>query len=183
VARLPGLPPLHVFARDPPAGVDEVIPAGAEAPVPLRRGAAEPVKAAPSTSGPPTWDEPGPCDCGTPPDLCAMKRFRLAPAEGAAPSDLPGADILRQLSASIVDLHAARASEVGGIAPGDQVVVARSPESLAVLDPGDTVLDEGGLARPLGARRGDVVGAILGTVPWPPIGEAGAFRRTFSGLW
>jgi hypothetical protein len=182
VASLPGLSPLHVIARDPPAGADEVIPPGLESPVPLRRSAAE-APSAPITMGPPSWDEPGPCDCGTPPDLCAMKRFRLTPVPGAALSALPGADIFRQLSAAIVDLHRASASEVPGIAPGDRVVVARSPESLAALERGDTVLDAGGLCRPLGTCGDEPVGAILGVVPWPAIGEAGALRRTFSGLW
>ena len=183
VARLPGLPPLHVIARDPPEGASEILPPGHEAPVALRRAAFEAPPAPAAGQGPPSWDEPGPCDCGVPPDLCAMKRFRLAPADGAAPSTAPGADILRQLSAAIVDLHEVRASSVPGLLPGDRVLVARSPESIATLAPGDAVLDGSGLASAHGSGGGAVAGGVLAVVPWPAIGREGAFRRTFSGLF
>jgi hypothetical protein len=181
VARLPGLPPLHVIARDPPDNVAEVILPGNEPPVTLRSSGTAPIPIV--KLGPPTWDEPGPCDCGVPPDLCAMKRFRLTPAEGAAPSALPGADIFRQLSAAIVDLHEVQASAAAGIVPGDRVLLARSPESLAALSPGDTVLDAGFTARPVGVGRDGVLGGVMAVLPWPSIGREDAFRRAFSGLW
>jgi hypothetical protein len=182
VAELPGLPPLHVIARDPPEGVAEVIPPGHEPPVQLRASASAAVVKTPEKEGPPSWDEPGPCDCGVPPDLCAMKRFRLAPVEGAPASELPGADIFRQLTASIIDLHEVRASHVGGLFEGDRVLVARSPESIAALREDDVVLDASGIARAKRDARA-IVGQVLAVVPWPAIFEKGAFSRTFSGLW
>jgi hypothetical protein len=176
VVRLPGLPPVHVIARDPPLSADEVIPP--EAVPPVRIGG----RPAPSESGPPRWDEPGPCDCGIPPDLCAMKRFRLTPPSGGPLSQLPGADAFRQLTASLVDLHAVRRSDLPGAYPGDRVLVARSPESIAALSPDDAVLDDSNRV----CRRADadrpLLGAILQAVPWPPLGRPDSFRSTFSGI-
>lgn len=167
VAALAGLPPLHVIARDPPDGADEFVPPDRAAPIALGHAARAAV--APERVGPPSWDEPGPCDCGVPPDLCAMKRFRLVPVDGAAPSPLPGADLFRQLSAAIVDLHEVRRSTSSEFHAGDRVVVARSPESRAALAADDLVLDRDGDVRArAGATDDDIVGAVLMALPWPP---------------
>lgn len=163
VAQLAGLQPLHVIARDPPEGADEIIPPDRAPPIQL---GGHPARI--EQVGPPSWDEPGPCDCGVPPDLCAMKRFRLVPADGAPPSTLPGADTLRQLSAAIVDMHLAARSDTPGFRAGDRVLVSRSPESRAVLGAADVVLDRDGTVRVLGTSRDSVIGAVLMAVPWPP---------------
>lgn len=172
IARLPGLPPLHMIARDPP----EDAPDGVQpALVPLgARGL--------GVMGPPDWSEPGPCDCGIPADECTMKRFRLTPLEGAPPSGEPGADTLRQLTAALIDLHQVRESRVPGVLPGDRVLVARSAESRATALPGDAVLDAQGVARP--CKDGDAgLGPVLHVLPWPIRLSAHPFRKTFSGLW
>ena len=182
VARLPGLPPLHVIARDPPRATDEVLPLSQRL-LQLGGKVARLDRPAPGVLAPPSWDEPGPCDCGIPPDRCAMKRFSLAPPQGAAASDAFGADSFRQLTASLVDLSAVRASDTPEIRAGDRVLVARSPDSVEALAPDDLVLDEAGRAGPRGARAAPGSAAILAALPWPPLGRPRAFRRTFSGLW
>ena len=139
VASLPGLPPLHAIARDPPGAGDQILPPPHLAPVPLRPArdragyAASPATGMASAGPAPAWDEPGPCDCGVPPDLCAMKAFRLSDPSAGPASLAAGADTFRQLSAAIVDLHAVRASRVRGIRAGDRVLVARRAECLAAL--------------------------------------------------
>jgi hypothetical protein len=132
---------------------------------------------------PPRWDEPGPCDCGVAPDLCAMKRFRLVAPDGRPWSDAPGADSFRQLSASLVDLERARRAAAVGVRPGDRVLVTRSPESRAALAPADLVLDGAGVVRRAGDGGAPAIGAVLQVMPWPAPGWSSPFRRAFSGLW
>jgi hypothetical protein len=190
VATLPGLPPLHVIARDPPAGGDQVLPPPHESPVRLRR-ADEPVAtpamlATPvpgTTAAPPSWDEPGPCDCGVPPDLCAMKSFRLAPEGPTGSSALPGADTFRQLSAALVDVHPVKSSRARGLHAGDRVLVAASPESLRACAPDDVVLDRGGTVRRLGSEGAEVVGPVLQALPLSSAKALFNVRRIFTGLW
>jgi hypothetical protein len=174
VLRLPGLQPLHMIARDPPPEVQPLAPRLLS----LRPRTAPALD--PGTIAPPDWSEPGPCDCEIPADECTMKRFRLIPPDGAPPSELPGADSLRQLTAALLDLHRVRASEVTGIVPGDRVLVARSAESLAALVPGDAVLDARGTARPFAPGNTGVLGPILHVLPWPIRLSAHPFRKTFS---
>ena len=95
----------------------------------------------------PAWDEPGPCDCGVPPDECAMKAFRLSDASAGSASLAAGAETFRQLSAAIVDLQVVRASRVRGLRPGYRVLVARRAECVDALGPDDAVLDGAGEAR------------------------------------
>jgi hypothetical protein len=189
VATLPGLPPLHVIARDPPGAGDHVLPPPHLSPVPLRRPGEPAVPAPdpdPATAGPPpSWDEPGPCDCGVPPDLCAMKAFRLNDADAAPASLAAGADTFRQLSASIVDLHRVRASRVRGLQPGDRVLVAQRAECRATLGPEDVVLDDSGQALrlgvlPAGAR---ITGTVLQALPLASIQQLLDPRRSFAGFW
>ena len=97
-------------------------------------------------------------------------------------NSVPGADTLRQLSASLVDLHHVRRSSVAGIREADRVLVARSPESLAAIRMGDPILDDTGTVRSFAGAREGLVGVVLAPLPWPPLGQASAFRRTFSGI-
>jgi hypothetical protein len=180
VLSLPGLPPLHMIARDPPTEAAEVLPPMLRL---LSLGKRKAAPSAPGAVGPPSWDEPGPCDCGIPPDECTMKRFRLTPAAGAPASALPGADTFRQLTAALLDLHAVRSSEVAGVLPGDRILVATSADSRAALEEGDAVLDARGGVRPFSPGLAGVVGPVLRVVPWPLRLSAHPFRRTFSGLW
>jgi hypothetical protein len=196
VASLPGLPPLHVIARDPPVGGDRVLPPPHLQPVPLRRGrdgyaaSAAAGMAVVGPAGPgaaplPSWDEPGPCDCGVPPDLCAMKAFRLADPAATQASLAAGADTFRQLSASIVDLHAVRTSSVRGVRAGDRVLVARRAECRSALGPEDAVLDSAGGVRPLAARGAATheAAAVLGVLPLSSLKQVLEPRRAFAGLW
>lgn len=196
VASLPGLPPLHVIARDPPAAGDRVLPPPHLQPVPLRlsrdgyaaQAATGMAGAALLGAGPaalPSWDEPGPCDCGVPPDLCAMKDFQLADPASTRASLASGADTFRQLSASILDVHVVRASSVRGVRPGDRVLVARRAECRSALGPLDAVLDGDGQVRPLaalGARAAQAT-TVLGVLPLSSLGHVLAPRRVFAGLW
>jgi hypothetical protein len=174
VLKLPGLKPLHMIARDPPP---EALPLSPRL-LSLRPHAGAALE--PGTIAPPDWSEPGPCDCGIPPDECTMKRFRLAPEDGAPPSDLPGADSMRQLTAALLDLHRVRKSGVAGIERGDRVLVARSSESQAELLPGDAVLDTAGEVRNYAPGNPGLLGPILRVVPWPIRLSAHPFRKTFS---
>ena len=190
VATLPGLPPLHVIARDPPGAGDRILPPPHLAPVRLRRADEPPAGAAvvpdPASAGaPPSWDEPGPCDCGVPPDLCAMKAFRLNDPDAAPASLAAGADTFRQLSAAIVDLHAVRASRVPGIQPGDRVLVAQRAECRSALAPEDVVLDGAGQARRLAAvPAGEAItGTVLQALPLGSLQQLLEPRRHFAGLW
>jgi hypothetical protein len=181
VAQLPGLPPLHVIARDPPTGVEEVLPPPSQSLVKLRRSA-EPDRRVPTSAGPPSWDEPGPCDCGVAPDLCAMKQFQLLGPGGLAASATPGADTFRQLSGSLIDLQVVKASRVDGIYPGDRILVSRSEESRANLRPEDPIVDRTGVIRPLGNNRSEPIGVVLEALPWPSWEGAG-FNEIFSDFW
>jgi len=192
VASLPGLPPLHAIARDPPSAGDRVLPPPHLAPVPLRRAHdGVPYAASPATGmamaggAAPAWDEPGPCDCGVPPDLCAMKAFRLNDPSAGPASLAAGADTFRQLSAAIVDLHVVGSSRVRGIRAGDRVLVARRAECLAALGPDDPVLDAAGSVRPLGSLApGDSgAAAVLQVLPLSSLQQLLNPRRAFEGLW
>jgi hypothetical protein len=189
VVTLPGLPPLHVIARDPPSAGDRILPPPHLTPVVLRRAGEPPASAAmpdaAAGAAPPSWDEPGPCDCGVPPDLCAMKAFRLNDADAAPASLAAGADTFRQLSAAIVDLHPVRASRVRGIMAGDRVLVAQRAECRAALGPEDVVLDRAGQARRLGAMPASepIVGTVLQALPLSSLQHLVDPRRHFAGLW
>jgi len=189
VASLPGLPALHVIARDPPGAGDRILPPPHLAPVRLRR-ADQPLGPAarpdPSAAGaPPSWDEPGPCDCGVPPDLCAMKSFRLNDPDAAPGSLAAGADTFRQLSAAIVDLHPVRASRVAGLLAGDRVLVAQRAECRAALGPDDVVLDRDGQAQRLRAlpAGAPITGTVLQALPLGSLQHLLEPRRHFAGLW
>jgi hypothetical protein len=189
VATLPGLPPLHVIARDPPGAGDRILPPPHLAPVRLRR-ADEPPASAPTpdpaaAGAAPSWDEPGPCDCGVPPDLCAMKSFRLNDPDAAPASLAAGADTFRQLSAAIVDLHPVRASRVAGLLAGDRVLVAQRAECRAALAPDDVILDSNGEARRLGAlpAGAPIAGTVLQALPLGSLQQLLQPRRHFVGLW
>jgi len=189
IATLPGLPPLHVIARDPPGAGDRILPPPHLTPVRLRR-AGEPPSPMPglepsTAAAPPSWDEPGPCDCGVPPDLCAMKAFRLNDPDAAPASMAAGADTFRQLSAAIVDLHTLRASRVPGLRAGDRVLVAQRAECRAALGPEDVVLDRSGEARRLAVvPAGEpIAGTVLQALPLGSLQQLLEPRRHFAGLW
>ena len=192
VGSLPGLSPLHVIARDPPAAGDRILPPPHLAPVPLRRAAS--TYAASSATGmapaldarsaAPAWDEPGPCDCGVPPDECAMKAFRLNDPSAGSASLAAGAETFRQLSAAIVDLQVVRGSRMRGLRPGDRVLVARRAECVNALGPDDAVLDGAGEARPRSSLAGREAGvaAVLQVLPLS-VKQLLDPRSAFSELW